>query len=194
MSRYHKFSYLTQNFFISKAPFFHYLLLNNVQCLSIRGGHFKFTSVHSEHGLIFRILAGQNPSLQFFTHGKRLKKTVLLSTKISGPKLWEVFDKLINVVIPSVNDLRTLKFRRSKCSRVYNWRINKYFDWEEVSPFLSDRLLKRNVFYPLFVGITLLRVQQHSAWNESYLRMLRCPFMFYKYRVPFSPDDSATIY
>lgn len=87
MSRYQKFNCLTQIFFISKSPFFHCLRLNTVQSLTISGGHFKFTSIHSEQGLIFMTLVAQNPSLQFFTHGKRLKKTVLLSNIVSGTKL-----------------------------------------------------------------------------------------------------------
>ena len=120
MPRYYKFNFLTQCFFVSKAPFFHALSLNNIKFLTISGGHFKFSSVYAEHGLIFRSLVGQNPSLQFFTHGKRVKKTVLLSNTVSKSKIWLVLDKLLNIVLPSLNDLKTLKFKRVRRTYAYD--------------------------------------------------------------------------
>jgi len=87
MSRYLKHHYLTQVFFSSKAPFYHSSSFSNLSSLTISGGHFKLNSLHTEHGLIFRILSGQNPTLRFYTHGKRLKKTVLMTTQVSGSNL-----------------------------------------------------------------------------------------------------------
>jgi hypothetical protein len=128
MSRYLKYNYLTQNFFSSKAPFYHSAAINQLRFLTLGGGHFKLNGLYTEHGLIFRILAGQNPILRFYTHGKRLKKTALLTTQISGAKLWLSLDKFINIVIPSAEDLQTVKFRRSRKVHDYVWRVNKYFD------------------------------------------------------------------
>jgi hypothetical protein len=174
--RYSNYHLLIGGFLISKIGSCSAKNLPHLKSLKIEGGHFKLASLHVEHGLIFSALAGQPPMVEVFVHGKRRRPTALLSaTLLSGRNMNPVLDKFINVTLPNVEDLGDLQLGKPLArDSTYTWRLRKYFDWVEVSDFLSDRILRKEIFMPLFMHLHLRSGPPHHI-NEFYLRMLRVP-------------------
>jgi hypothetical protein len=182
-----------QNFLVSKSPCYFINELLTINSLQVQAGHFKFNAIHAEHGLILTSISGQVPIITTFKHGKRLRRTALLTSQINGAQVWKTLDRFVNVMLPVVEDLRTLKFHKPfKTGFQYSWRIRKYFEWDDISGFLSDRVLKKDIFLPIFLHLKITPVQSH-LWNENYLRMFRLPFMFYKNWKPKASDDFIAV-
>jgi hypothetical protein len=53
---------------------------------------------------------------------------------------------------------------------------------------LSDRILKKDVYLPLFFNVTLSSNNSHQQ-NEHVLRMFRTPAMLYNKDRPLAGDD-----
>jgi hypothetical protein len=181
--RYSNYHLLIDGFLISKTRGCSVRALPYLKSLRIEGGHFKLANLHVEHGLIFSTLTGQPPTVEIFTHGKRRRRTALLSSRISNShNINPVLDKFINVTLPNVEDLGDLQLRKSLVhNSTYTWRLRKYFDWAEVSHFLVDRVLKKEIFMPIFMHLCLRSGLPHNV-NEFYLRMLRIPLSLRKGR------------
>jgi len=84
MNRYHKYNHLVQNYQLSKFNIYNKEKTINISELEINAGHFKPNSLNVEHGLLLSNVTGLLPQIVLFKHGKRLKNTVLLKTKISS--------------------------------------------------------------------------------------------------------------
>lgn len=179
--RYLKYNFILQSFLISKTSNYDNVNLVNVSSIKFSLGHFKLTSMYPEHGLIFIGLSGQKPTVSFFSHGKRLQKTVLLSSSFNSElAIYEFVDRFVNVILPNIHDLRIVKLKRQN-NNCYTWHLKKYFEWEEVDNFISDRLILK----PFLVPITLeLKTNGYFLDSQNYLRMLRFPFIFYKNTAP----------
>lgn len=66
--------------------------------------------------------------------------------------------------------------RKNKLTNKYSLRIRSYFELEEVDSLITDRIIKRDIFLPLFFNIKLNNTNKLN--NENYLRMLRLPITF----------------
>jgi len=86
MVRYQKYNYLTNSFQLSKSNTFKSNTFISVTNLQVQAGHFKLNSFHGEQGLLLTSLTNQFPKLDVFTHGKKLKNTVLLTSNINKNK------------------------------------------------------------------------------------------------------------
>jgi hypothetical protein len=79
-----------------------------------------------------------------------------------------------------VNDLSLISQKQNyNFKNTYNFRLRNYFELEEIDSFITDRILKRDIFLPLFFEIALCN-NNNKINNENYLRMLRLPFYFNK--------------
>jgi hypothetical protein len=86
MTRYEKYNHILKSFQISKNSVFKVKDIVSFDSLEVQAGHFKLNSFFGEHGLLMANLTGQYPNVKIYTHGKRLKNTVLASTKINTTK------------------------------------------------------------------------------------------------------------
>ena len=66
--------------------------------------------------------------------------------------------------------------RKNKLTSKYSLRIRSYFELEEIDSLITDRIIKRDIFLPLFFNIKLKNKGKLN--NENYLRMLRLPITF----------------
>ena len=186
VSRYYKYNFILQSFLISKSSTFNKINLPKITNVNFSFGHFKLTHVYPEHGLIFIGLSGQKPTINFFIHGKRMQKTVLLNTSFNSDlAIYEFIDRFVNVILPSLHDLRIVKLKR-QTNKCYTWHLKKYFEWEEVDGFISDRLISKSFLVPMSLE---LKTSGYYLDSQNYLRMLRFPFIFYKNNIPSSNDD-----
>lgn len=113
--RYLKYNFILQSFLLSKTSDYSSVNLIGVNNIKFSLGHFKLTSMYPEHGLIFIGLSGQKPTVNFFSHGKRMQKTVLLSSSFNSElAIYEFVDRFVNVILPSIHDLRIVKLKRQK--------------------------------------------------------------------------------
>jgi hypothetical protein len=177
MTRYEKYNHILKSFQISKNSVFKAKDIVSFDSLEVQAGHFKLNSFFGEHGLLMANLTGQYPNVKIYTHGKRLKNTVLASTKINTAKKWGVLDRIINDLFPTISDISLSKHKRMTNKSVnYSFRVRNFFEYEDFSALLTERLLRRDIYLPLFVNIQLTS----SVNNETYLRMLRLPVQFYK--------------
>ena len=177
MTRYEKYNSLLKSFKISKSPIFKANDIVSLDSLDVQAGHFKLNSFFGEHGLLIANLTGQYPNVKIYTHGKRLKNTVLASTKINTNKKWEILDRIINDLFPTISDVSLSKHKRAvNKSQNYSFRVRNFFEYEDFSALLTERLLRRDIYLPLFVNVQLT----NNSNNENYLRMLRLPIQFYK--------------
>jgi hypothetical protein len=83
MSRYLKYSHLAQSLLLSKTGKYTVSPVT-IKSMDLQAGHFRFSGLHTEHGLIFTELTGQVPNVLTFTHGKRLRRTAALATTVAG--------------------------------------------------------------------------------------------------------------
>jgi len=113
---------------LSKTPFYRSKNLPFLKNGLVEVGHYKFNSVFSEHPLMFHMLVNQNPCLNFHTHGKRLKKTVSLSSELTGVPLLNFIDRFISSILPVTPDLQIFKLRRSLLNHSYQLRLNRRFE------------------------------------------------------------------
>jgi hypothetical protein len=193
MNRYQKYNYLAQSFIASKSSLSFTYQPVNVQHLQVQAGHFRFNRVFAEHGLILTDVSNQIPKAQVFAHGKKKQDTILLSADIGGKNIWPFLDKFINFVLPTmravgnVPGLETVKMRRA--NGVYVWRVRKYFELASSFHFMTARIVKREVYLPLFLSIDLAKGTLGAGVDEVYLRMLRLPFIFYKRKKPKGAED-----
>jgi hypothetical protein len=118
-SRYTKYNQLIGNFFLSKQNFYSTKQLPRLDKLNLVAGHYKLNNLFAEHGLIFLNLTSNTPVLDFFSHGKRLKKTISMGTSLYKKQGLGLLDKLVNSVIPSMEDLTLLPQRRSANNMYY---------------------------------------------------------------------------
>lgn len=170
--RYKKYQYLTKNFQISKIQSSNNNLIS-IHSLDIQAGHFKPASTFVEHGLLLTNISSQTPVVSIHKHGKRLRTTVLLKTILQSSRKWHVLDKFINTFISSISDIKQLKFKKNK-TVTYSWRIRSFFEWEEADSLLSERILKKDVFLPMFFNINL-DSEISNKFNQDFLRMFRVP-------------------
>lgn len=181
MVRYQKYNYLTQNFQLSKFRVYKNNQLVSFSRLEIQAGHFKPNSTHVEHGLLLANISGQVPVTELFKHGKRLRNSVLIKTTIQSKWKWAVIDKFLNTFLPAISDLTTYKSKKSKTFG-YSWRIRNFFEWADADSLLAERILKKDIFLPLFFNVYLTDTQSQKT-NEAVLRMLRIPANLYKNKI-----------
>ena len=176
MSRYNKYDYILKSLQISKFN------LNNkdfisLNSLEVQAGHFKLNQFYSEYGLLLYSLTNQFPKIKIFKHGKRLKNTIVISSDISSNNKWEILNKFINEFMPLISNISIVsQKRKNKLTNKYSLRIRSYFELEEVDSLITDRIIKRDIFLPLFFNIKLNNTNKLN--NENYLRMLRLPITF----------------
>ena len=72
--------------------------------LSFMAGLYKPNSLMYEHSLILGNISGHIPEASFQFHGKRQRKTVILTTLLTNFKIWPIIDKLTHELIPSMQD------------------------------------------------------------------------------------------
>jgi hypothetical protein len=108
IARYLKYNCLVNNYFLSKQNQYVITQLPRLQKLNVAAGHYKLNNLFSEHGLIFLGLTGRGPQLNFFSHGKRLKKTIILQTSLFNKSGITFLDKFVNSIIPSMEDLNLI--------------------------------------------------------------------------------------
>lgn len=184
MNRYFKYNYIVQNYQLSKFNIYNKEKFISINELEVNAGHFKPNNLYVEHGLLLSNITSLTPQTVLFKHGKRLKNTVLLKTKISSIYKWEVLDNFLNLFIPLIGDLKQPYLKRSKHeSYKYSWRIRNFFEWEDSNILLSERVLKKNIFLPIFFNITLKNKDNIKKYNymvEQVLRMFRIPIKLYK--------------
>lgn len=180
MSRYQKYSYLTQSFQLSKLLVYKTSDLITIIKVDVQAGHFKPSSTHVEHGLLIYNITGQVPVTELFKHGKRLRNTVVIKTTTPTVWKWSVIDKFLNTFLSSISDLSAYQSHKTDLvSSMYSWRIRNFFEWADADVLLSDRIMKKDVFLPLFFNIKLSSKKSHKS-NEHVLRMLRIPATLYK--------------
>jgi hypothetical protein len=188
MFRYQKYNYLIQNFQLSKLKIFNASNLVTLDAFGIQAGHFKPNSIYVEHGLLVAGLTGQVPSIELFKHGKRLRNTALIKTSAIGIFKWAILDRFLNLFLPTIGDLKTFKTKKpTLVSSEHSWRVRSFFEWPDADVLLSDRILKKDVFLPLFVNISLS--SRSHLYSEQMLRMLRIPATFYRKDRPLAGDD-----
>lgn len=176
MSRYKNYNYILKSLQISKFN------LNNknftsLKSLELQAGHFKLNQFYSEYGLLFYSLTNQFPNIKIFKHGKRLKNTVILYSEITDTNKWHVLNKFIYEFLPLVSNISIIsQKRKNKLTNKYSLRIRSYFEFEEIDTLITDRLIKRDIFLPIFFNITLSN--NNKLNNENYLRMLRLPIIY----------------
>lgn len=178
MLRYQKYNYLTQGFQISKFRVFKNKDLVALNKLEIQAGHFKPNGAYVEHGLLIANLTAQIPVIELFKHGKRLRNSVIIKTTVQTKWKWAVIDKFLNIFLTAISDLTLYKAKKTKTTG-YSWRIRNFFEWIDADSLLSERILKKDVFLPLFLNIFLLNSKSQKI-NEVVLRMLRVPATLYK--------------
>lgn len=185
--RYYKFNYLIKNFILSKTLIYSQKYLPQLIQVELNVGHYKVTNLFMEHGLIFLNLTGQLPISIIFQHGKKLKRTVVLKSIFNKKKIYRFIDKFISLVLPLLGDLHTIKFHKlSTKNNQYLWRIYKFFEYDDINIFWTDRVLKKNVFFPLNFSFSF---KNNTEYNEHLIRILRLPFIFYKNTAPKALDD-----
>jgi len=178
MLRYQKYNYLAQNFQLSKFQMFKNKDLVSVLKLDIQAGHFKPNTTHVEHGLLVANITGQVPVTELFKHGKRLRNSVLIKTSVLTSWKWAVINKFLNIFLTSISDVAVYKSKKTKTNS-YNWRVRNFFEWADADSLLSERILKKDIFLPLFVIISLTSSKSQKV-NEDILRMFRIPVALYK--------------
>jgi hypothetical protein len=183
MTRLNKYHFLTKIFLSSKFPIYYDYQLPNLKSIEFTAGHFRYNKFYVEHSLIFFGLVGQAPILSIFIHGKKRRVTTTISSNINGKNIFLLLDKFVNIFLPLLRSkLVTSKMKKSDSLFFgYSWRLRGYFDdyGGDLSQFVSDRVEAKEVFMPLTVNYNLSKTTFH-AYNESYLRMLRLPFIFFK--------------
>lgn len=189
MLRYQKHSYLAQNWQLSKLSIYKLNDVVSINKIDIQAGHFKLNNANVEHGLLVSNIAGQTPKAEMLIHGKRQRRTLLIKTTASSSWKWAIFDKFIHVILPMIGDLHTPKQRKSDLVNfTYSWRIRNFFEWADADVLLSDRILKKDIYLPLFFNITLSSNISHQQ-NEHILRMFRTPVILYNKSRPLAGDD-----
>jgi hypothetical protein len=86
LNQYRKYSYLTQNFQLSKLPFYNKQQIIYIKNIELQAGHFKLSQIFIEHSLMFVNISGQLPIMQLFQHGKRLRNTILLKSFVPSKR------------------------------------------------------------------------------------------------------------
>lgn len=189
MLRYQKHNYLVQSWQLSKLSIYKLNDLIQISKIEIQAGHFKPSGTHVEHGLLVMNIAGQTPKVEMFKHGKRERHTLLIKTIAMSYWKWAIIDKLVHVILPMIGDLRTPKHKKSDLvADTYSWRVRNFFEWADSDVLLSDRILKKDIYLPLFFNITLSSKNAHQQ-NEHALRMFRVPVMLYNKERPLAGDD-----
>jgi hypothetical protein len=192
-SRYKKYSLLANNYLISKTNNYNFTSIVSLQSFQVEFGHFKFVTLATEHALLMLALFNAKPIVKLFKHGKRLKRTVLLTSLQQNNNAYIVLDKLIHVLMPRMSDLITIKQKKiAKKSNTFIFSFKNYFETEEMLPFLTDRILRKEIFLPFNVRLVLNN--NNYQINSMYLNMLRMPVLFYKNNPPLSLDDLLKMY
>ena len=87
-----------------------------------------------------------------------------------------------------VGDLHTPKYRKAKdVSSKYSWRFRSFLEWSEASALLSDRVLKKDVYLPLFFNLGLSSNGSNQQ-NEHAIRIYRTPIVLYVKDSPATGD------
>jgi len=141
-------------------------LIPSVTSAQIEAGHFRLNHAHPEHSLILSALTGKAPLTKLYTHGKRRRNTITISSSISRPL--HIIDKLLTYTLPHIEDV-DMVLRKS--SSFYSWRVRRYLSTPETDNLISDRILRKEIFMPLFINIHM----NHEQHSHNYLRMLRFP-------------------
>lgn len=178
MTRYNKWNYICQNFIISKSN--SYLIQNTplVENIVFTTGHYQLNNLFTEHGLIFKDLSLQSPLISLHVHGKRRRLTATLRTNINQKNCWFFIDKLVNITFPAIGEFRAIKVKKVSKDSSYICYFRKYFDYHDSTSFVSDRTIaKTDVFSPITIKFNINKYVP-SYINETYLRMLRIPFLF----------------
>jgi len=189
MLRYQKHSYLVRGWQLSKSPIYRLSDLVELSQINIQAGHFRPGSTYVEHGLMVMNLTGQTPKVEIFKHGKRERHTLLVKASSSSKWRWAIYDRFIHSILPMVGDLSTPKHRRSELvSSMYSWRLRNFFEWADADPLLSDRVLRKDIYLPLFFNLSLSSGSSHLQ-NEHVMRMYRTPVTLYKKDRPLIGED-----
>jgi hypothetical protein len=176
MPRYEKYNYILSSLQISKFSIFNKKEITTIKTISAQAGHFKLNAFYGEHSLLLSSLAGKLPKINLFKHGKRQKNTVLLTAKVTNNLKWFTIDKFLNEWFPSTSDININKQKNTKTlTNFYSLRIRNVFELDEANVIVTERIIKRNIYLPIFLNILLSK--KNKVNNKVYLRMLRLPFI-----------------
>jgi len=181
MSRYQKYTKITHSLLISKYSISGPALIPVINGLEIQAGHFKAPKIDDStvhRGLLVANLSSSpKPSIQWFTHGKKMKETFTLTSTTSSNAAYWALDKILNLLLPNIGDLTPMLPKNSNANLNYFFRLNKPFElpgWEGLFPIF---FAKRSNYFPFFFKVMLKpRGYNSNIINRSYLRMYRIPF------------------
>jgi hypothetical protein len=175
MNRYEKHNYVLGSLQISKNNIFKNNQIVSCENIKIQAGHFKLNSFYGEHSLMLASLTGNLPDIRLYKHGKRQKNTILLNSTLINNKKWKILDKFLNEWLPSTSDVIISNKKITKMTTsFYNIRIQNIFELDEINSLLTDRIVKHNIYLPLFIGLRL--TSNNKINNKMYLKMLRLPY------------------
>lgn len=184
MVRYKKYDFIIKNYQLSKFNIYSKNNILNIENIEIQAGHFKPNSLFVEHGLLLFNMTGLLPKIILFKHGKRLKNTILLTTLANKSVKWLIFDNFLNSFLPLISDIKLFNLKRQqKESLYYSWRIRTFFEWEDSTVLLSERIIKKSIFLPLFFNIRFKKNNLITYYNyniEQVVRMYKLPVKFFK--------------
>lgn len=180
MSRYHKYTKIAHSLLISKYYISSLSAIPFISRVEIQAGHFKIPkndeSTSSRSLLLTNLSSSPRPIVQWFTHGKKMKVTFMLISTISSGSLYWALDKVFNLLLPNVGDLKSMFPRNNNHDLNYYFRINKPFElpeWDSLFPVS----IKQVNYFPFFLKVLLRpHVFNSNIINCSYLRMYRIPF------------------
>jgi hypothetical protein len=160
----------------------------------VNAGLYKPQQLLFQHHLVLTALVGKPVSLTYQLHGRRQRKTAALICTLFNQEIWPFIDKFIHEFLILMPDFTTPKLKRKKLKENYSLRIRqKLFDFGDFGDLLEQVMYDthRGVFLPLQIHFLLQRTKSYML-NESYLRMARIPFHFYKRRCRPAFDDPTS--
>lgn len=162
--------------------------------VTVTAGLYKPGSITFQHNLIFASVVGKPPLTSYQTHGKRLKRTVSLSAKLSQHHIFPVLSKLTYEILPILSDFKTPKWKKNNTSHSYTLRIRQRFTYyDEFEDLISNQMHEghKGVFLPLDININFTGSQSHVS-NEIYLRLIHLPVSMFKRKLRPAFDDSVS--
>lgn len=180
MSRHQKFIFLLNNFHLSKGLVFNTNDFLTFKAITVSAGHFKPSTLYIEHFFIFLFLTSYIPRIFLKKHGKRKKPTFFFEKTLNTKFKLLFIDKFINVLITSMHNLdSTFKLSRQSFKNYkVTWSIKENFEPSALDPFLTDRIISREVFMPItitFILKTKTKSKLSGLYIKNYIRMFRVP-------------------
>lgn len=181
MSRLTKYNYILYNLQLSKNLIFHPDEILKIKHITVNAGHFKSNSMYLEHCFIFAFLTASLPAIFLKKHGKREKPTLVLQKILNTDFKLLFIDRLVNIIFTSMHNIDTIKV--SPLSFKDNsivLSLKQNFEPTELYPFLTERILSREIFMPLSISFCIESSKLYankipSIYRENILRMYRIP-------------------